>query len=119
MTVRDPNAPNAPGARRSSLVFSRLAPVEPSAVYDTYWRFAAERQEIFFRRIEHSMGLWTTDPILSQYKFTNAYRASDRVSQYLIRHVIVTAVRGGVLSQSPQAMQARRREDEADAREVG
>lgn len=31
---------------------------------------------------------WTHDPIISVHKFTNAYRASDRVSQYLIRHVI-------------------------------
>ena len=31
---------------------------------------------------------WTDDPILSRHKFTNCYRASDRVSQYLIRHVI-------------------------------
>ncbi|MGC4089852.1 MAG: putative DNA base hypermodification protein [Polyangiaceae bacterium] len=82
------SAGRSPRARRSSLVFSRLAPVEPTPVYDTYWRFAAERQEIFFRRIERPMGLWTKDPILAQYKFTNTYRASDRVSQYLIRHVI-------------------------------
>ena len=31
---------------------------------------------------------WTHDSILAHYKFTNAYRASDRVSQYLIRNVI-------------------------------
>ena len=31
---------------------------------------------------------WTDNPVLAIYKFTNAYRASDRVSQYLIRHVI-------------------------------
>ena len=31
---------------------------------------------------------WTDDSILLRFKFTNAYRASDRVSQYLIRHVI-------------------------------
>jgi len=31
---------------------------------------------------------WTDDPILSHFKFTNAYRASDRVSQFLIRNVI-------------------------------
>ena len=30
----------------------------------------------------------TTDTILSTYKFTNVYRASDRVSQYLIQKVI-------------------------------
>ena len=28
------------------------------------------------------------DPVLSAHRFTNAYRASDRVSQYLIRHVV-------------------------------
>ena len=31
---------------------------------------------------------WTADPVIARYKFTNAYRASDRVSQYLIRNVI-------------------------------
>src|SRR5690606_20927098 len=30
---------------------------------------------------------WTDDPILQRYRFTNTYRASDRVSQYLIREV--------------------------------
>ena len=31
---------------------------------------------------------WTKDSILAVYKFTNVYRASDRVSQFLIKHVI-------------------------------
>lgn len=66
----------------------RIAPLKPTPVYDTYWRFAAERQEIFFRRVEQKPPPWTDDPILCSYKFTNAYRASDRTSQYLIRHVI-------------------------------
>jgi len=66
----------------------RPEPVRPSAVYDTYWRFAAERQRIFFRRLEGCLPPWTDDPVLAHFKFTNAYRASDRVSQYLIRHVI-------------------------------
>lgn len=57
-------------------------------MYDTYWRFARERQEIFFRRFRGTPPPWTTDPILAVHKFTNAYRASDRVSQYLIRNVI-------------------------------
>lgn len=66
----------------------RLSPCKPTVVYDTYWRFAAERQRIFFRRFEGSPSPWTDDAIIKKYKFTNAYRASDRVSQYLIRHVI-------------------------------
>lgn len=57
-------------------------------VFDTYWRFAAARQEVFFARLRDDPPPWTADPILTEYKFTNAYRASDRVSQYLIRHVI-------------------------------
>ena len=60
----------------------------PTSVYDTYWRFATERQEVFYSRIENKMFPWTDDEILKTYKFTNAYRASDRVSQYLIKNVI-------------------------------
>ena len=70
------------------LVFSRLAPAKPTRVFDTYWEFAAERQSIFFKRLAGDPLPWTTDPILREYKFTNAYRASDRVSQYLIKNVI-------------------------------
>jgi len=69
-------------------VFSRLAPAKTTAVYDAYWRFASERQRIFFARVEGKRWPWTDDPVLREYKFTNAYRASDRVSQYLIKEVI-------------------------------
>ncbi len=57
-------------------------------VFYAYWRFAAERQRIFFRRLNGASGALTDDPVLRCFKFTNAYRASDRVSQYLIRNVI-------------------------------
>ncbi|WP_255505380.1 nucleotide kinase domain-containing protein, partial [Flavobacterium sp. PL002] len=50
-----------------------------SIVLDTYWEFANERQNIFFNKISNSEIL-TLDPILTKHKFTNAYRASDRVS---------------------------------------
>lgn len=69
-------------------IFSALAPAVPTRVFDTYWRFAAERQAIFFKRQAGTPPPWTGDPILREYKFTNAYRASDRVSQFLIKHVI-------------------------------
>lgn len=61
--------------------------VEVTPVFDTYWRFACQRQEVYFRRLEDQ---WpsTSDPILAEFKFTNAYRAADRTSQYLLRHVI-------------------------------
>lgn len=73
---------------RAPVVFSSLAPARPTEVYDTFWYFAAERQAVFFERLKGSPYPWTEDPIMRQYKFTNAYRASDRVSQYLIRNVI-------------------------------
>lgn len=69
-------------------IISHILPAKPTIVFDTYWRFAAERQKIFFNKLENSPMPWTDDPILSTYKFTNAYRASDRASQYLINHVI-------------------------------
>jgi hypothetical protein len=63
-------------------------PPRTTVVFDTYWKFAAERQAIFFRRLCGEQEPWTDDAILQRHKFTNAYRASDRVSQFLIRHVI-------------------------------
>jgi hypothetical protein len=71
-------------------IITTLDPVKPTEVFDTYWRFAVERQNIFFRKFAGLPPPLTNDPILERHKFTNAYRASDRVSQYLIRHVIYT-----------------------------
>ena len=76
----------APGACNGSL--PDLGPLVPTAVYNTFWRFAAERQRVFFQRLRRGPPPWTEDTVLRAHKFTNAYRASDRVSQYLIRSVI-------------------------------
>lgn len=64
----------------------------PTLVFDTYWHFAAERQNVFMRRMTGESSPWTDDPILRTYKFTCPYRAADRVSQYLIRNVIYDGV---------------------------
>lgn len=61
--------------------------MKPTHVFDTYWRFAAKRMEAFHRRRNDERGPWSDDAILNRYRFTNAYRASDRVSQYLIKEV--------------------------------
>lgn len=58
-----------------------------TGVFDTFWRFAAERLAIYYRRLADDRGPWTNDAILRAYRFTNSYRAADRVSQYLIREV--------------------------------
>lgn len=77
------------GPQEAPYIFSkRLAPAKTTEAYDTYWKFASERQNIFFRRLNGDNAPWTQDPVLLDYKFTNAYRASDRVSQYLIKNVI-------------------------------
>lgn len=60
----------------------------PTEAFRSYWRFAAERQRIFFRRLAGERPPWTDDPVLATHRFTNAYRASDRVSQFLINEVI-------------------------------
>ncbi|GIE90733.1 nucleotide kinase domain-containing protein [Actinoplanes regularis] len=60
----------------------------PTPVFDTYWRFAVARQQVYFARLHDEPRPWTRDPILEQYRFTNCYRAADRVSQHLIRDVI-------------------------------
>ncbi len=40
------------------------------------------------RRVAGAPPPWTENPVLASHRFTNAYRAADRVSQYLIRHVL-------------------------------
>lgn len=62
-------------------------PVPRPGVYDLYWKFAAERQQVFEARVEGRPWPWTDDPILQEYKFCNVFRAADRVSQYMIRDV--------------------------------
>lgn len=76
--------------------FNKMIRPKPSVVYDTYWRFAAERQSVFFKRFREENRPWTEDRTLNLYKFTNAYRVADRTSQYLIREVIYNG------DQSPQ-----------------
>ncbi|WP_201582905.1 nucleotide kinase domain-containing protein [Psychrobacter jeotgali] len=56
-------------------------------VFKYYFYFIQERMNIFWNKYEDNYPL-TQDPTLQSYKFTNVYRAMDRVSQYLIKNVI-------------------------------
>lgn len=94
-TPPSPNLPEVPRAddppataAPAPIILCHLAPAKVSEVYESYWRFAAERQDIFFRRAHGDAPPWSENSVLKTYKFTNAYRASDRASQYLIRNVI-------------------------------
>ena len=57
-------------------------------VYDLYWYFACERQNIFWKKLNGEEAPWTDDEILKTYKFCNSYRVNDRVSQYLLKNVV-------------------------------
>lgn len=67
-------------------IAGRDMPLSP--VFDTYWRFAAKRQAMYLARVQGGTGPWTDDRVLRDHRFTNVFRASDRVSQYLLRQVI-------------------------------
>lgn len=55
--------------------------------YFLYW--CCERMNIFWKKyIGLPRSQWTQDDILAEYRFTNVYRCLDRVSQYLLSHVI-------------------------------
>lgn len=74
--------------KQSPSHFVRCAqPRMRDGVYDLYWTFASRRQAAFEARLAGRSRPWTTDPILQVYKFCNVFRASDRVSQYMIRDV--------------------------------
>ncbi|MGW6707617.1 nucleotide kinase domain-containing protein [Streptomyces sp. NPDC054956] len=87
MLVQDRQAP----ARLDSAVIPvrvRGRDLQPTPVFDTYWRFAAARQAVYEARLAGKAQPWTDDPILARHRFTNCYRAADRVSQFLISDVI-------------------------------
>lgn len=57
-------------------------------IYDIFWYFAYERQNIWYKKLIESPPPYTCDDILREYKFCNAYRVLDRVSQYMLKNVI-------------------------------
>ena len=64
-----------------------MVDLRPTIVFDAYWRFASERLAMYARRLGDPDGPWTRDPVLQRYRFTNTYRACDRVTQYLLKEV--------------------------------
>lgn len=63
-------------------------PIPDKRILYYYFYFMQERMNMFWKKCEKNRLSLTEDPILRDYKFTNVYRACDRVSQYLISHVI-------------------------------
>lgn len=56
-------------------------------IFKYYFYFIQERMNIFWSKYTQKTP-WTNDDIFKTNKFTNVYRAMDRVSQYLIKNVI-------------------------------
>jgi alpha-glutamyl/putrescinyl thymine pyrophosphorylase clade 1 len=77
---------NSTGSREIKL--ARGSTLKASPVFDSYWKFACKRREIELKRLAGDPPPWADDPVLAKHRFTNVYRASDRVSQYLIKNVI-------------------------------
>jgi hypothetical protein len=69
----------------ASIHYTKLTKPKRSSVYDSYWLFASKRFDVFLKRLSDSIGPWTSDPVIINNRFTNVFRASDRVSQYLIK----------------------------------
>jgi hypothetical protein len=57
--------------------------------------FIWEREAIRIARENGHPAPWTKDPVLAKYKFTNIHRSDDRVSQWIIEHLIEPAVNNG------------------------
>lgn len=65
---------------------SDIIPNKENMTWLLYWM--CERMNIFWRKWRGDEKPWTDDPILREFSFTNVYRCLDRVSQYLLAHVI-------------------------------
>ncbi|RDB19676.1 hypothetical protein Hypma_013317 [Hypsizygus marmoreus] len=85
-------APKATKTRSPAALAERITiqgvTLHPTVVFDTFWRFAAERKAIDDRRRSGMPPPWTNDPILQRYPFCNTYRVCDKLCQYIIREVV-------------------------------
>jgi alpha-glutamyl/putrescinyl thymine pyrophosphorylase clade 1 len=61
-----------------------LQALEPTIVFKTYWTFVTERYALYRKRLAGSPPPWTEFTPFHSYKFTNVWRATDRVSQKCI-----------------------------------
>ena len=53
---------------------------------ESFFGWIKERHNIYLSRAAGSPPPWTSDPILSKYKFTNPFRENDRVTVWMRKH---------------------------------
>ena len=59
------------------------------SMMDNFWKFVAERQEIYHKRFVLNLPKpWTSDKILQRYKFTNVYRELDKGTLFLTENIL-------------------------------
>src|SRR5262249_50989978 len=63
-------------------------PVEENTVYSHFLHWVSEREVIRVKREAGEPGPWTDDPILRQFRFCNVARKRDRVSRWILAHLI-------------------------------
>jgi hypothetical protein len=70
----------------SSIAYpTEILALQPTVGFDKLWYWVKERHTIYTARREGKPSPWTSDSVLSQYKFANIYRELDRESQACIR----------------------------------
>jgi alpha-glutamyl/putrescinyl thymine pyrophosphorylase clade 1 len=90
-TVKSRQTSSTTNAQIAILPLSKIAyppaitALQPTTGFDKLWYWVKERHAIYTARREGKPSPWTTDPLLSQYKFTNVFREIDRESQACIR----------------------------------
>ena len=67
--------------------------LKKTKVYDTYWKFACERQNIFMRKLMGEKDNLTEDIILREYKFTNTQTPTFLMPLYMHPNTIFLLVR--------------------------
>ena len=59
---------------------------ETTSGFDYFWEYASYRQGLYWERIKQEP-VQLKNPTILDHRFTNVYRAADRVSQYLINRI--------------------------------
>lgn len=59
----------------------------PTTPYDHFRYWVQEREQLRVRK-QQGQTPWTTNPIISKYRFTNVRRKDDRVSRWILQHIV-------------------------------
>lgn len=80
-------APRLSLKKRSTTVTIAKRTFEVSGLLNEFFQFMRDRHDVHVRRLAGE-DIWTDDPILEEYKFTNIFRVFDRNTQFILHEVI-------------------------------